>query len=85
MEIFLIEEENIISNPGGEECNGFGKLQMALLYAEQNLVCSIKPRETWGIALSSKWVWTNHHVAVIAFIPIRLLLMPDTVLDAVYN
>lgn len=85
METFLIEEENIISNPGGKECNGLGKLQTALLDAEQNLVCSTKPTETWGMAMSSKWVWTNHHVAVIALIPIRLLPMPDTVLDAVYN
>lgn len=46
METFLIEEENIISNPGGKEYNGFGKLQTALLDAEQNLVCSIKPTDT---------------------------------------
>lgn len=46
METFLIEEENIISNPGGKECNGLGKLQTALVDAEQNLVCSTKPTET---------------------------------------
>lgn len=46
METFLIEDENIISNPGGGEHNGFGELQTAFLDAEQNLVCSIKPRET---------------------------------------